>query len=326
MTQQLVSRERIEEEVRKAVAETLGCEPDSVQMGSSIMEDLDGQSLDFLDVNFRLEQSFGIKMARHLVLEHVEELFGEGKAINEDGEITEPAVRLLKLRMGEEYPVEAGMLVDELPSLVTPDTFADGVEKILESLPEGNWKCEDGTRIVNAETGDPAPFKSGDDLTIEWLKEVEEREHIFGEDKPGRAEECPSASLCQCVPPERLGSVKGALAEQLRGLAVVRGDLPSEFWDRGPLDSLDGAATAASAVVAKVQEEASLIRQHVPNIESLDVSVEFSGSLDGVSHDGPEGHLVIKLARRFRNGGVDLILHHVFRTAEDRFVFAYMRL
>lgn len=180
MTQQLVSQERIEEEVRKAVAETLGCAPESVEMDSSIMEDLDGQSLDFLDVNFRLEQTFGIKMARHMALEHVEEIFGEGKAIDENGEITEPAVRLLKLRTGEEYPVEAGMLVDELPALVTPRTFADGVENILDSLPEGNWKTEDGTHIVNAETGEPAPFKSGDDLIVEWLKEVEEREHIFG--------------------------------------------------------------------------------------------------------------------------------------------------
>jgi acyl carrier protein len=185
MTQDLVTRERIDEETRKAVAETLGIDdPDSIDMDASLTEDLGAQSLDFLDINFRLEQTFGIKMARHFVLEHVQEEFGEGKAINEDGEVTSEAVRLLKLRMGEDYPVEEGDLIDDLPALVSARTFADAVEKILESLPEEapggeGWKTEDGTHIVDARTGEPAPFKTGDELIIEWLHDVQDRESIF---------------------------------------------------------------------------------------------------------------------------------------------------
>jgi len=104
MPQQLVTKERIEQEVRKAVAETLGCDADAVEMDKSLIEDLEAQSLDFLDINFRLEQAFGVKMARHFVLEHVEEVFGEGKAIDENSEVTEAAVKLLKLSvlMGDE--------------------------------------------------------------------------------------------------------------------------------------------------------------------------------------------------------------------------------
>ena len=34
-----------------------------------LMADLGAESLDFLDLNYRLEQTFGIRMARHFVLE-----------------------------------------------------------------------------------------------------------------------------------------------------------------------------------------------------------------------------------------------------------------
>ena len=70
----------------------------------------------FLDVNFRLEQVFGIKMARNFVLEHVEEMFGEGVAINEESEVTEKGVEVLKLRQSEAaVDLEPGTPVDELP-------------------------------------------------------------------------------------------------------------------------------------------------------------------------------------------------------------------
>jgi len=99
-----------------------------------------------------------------------------------------------------------------------------------------------------------------------------------------------------------------------------------EFWGRGPIDTLSGAKATAEAVIGKVQEEAGLIRQHVANIQSLDVTIEVSSWFDGVTHDGPEDHIFVKMARRFRNGGVDLIFHHVVRTGEHSFEFAYMRL
>ena len=185
MAQELVSRDRIEEEAKEAVAETLGCDVDEVDMDKSLIEDLEAQSLDFLDINFRLEQTFGVKMARHFVLEHVEEQFGEGKAIDENSEITEAAVKLLKRRMGEDYPVAAGMLIDDLPQLVTARTFAGGVEDILASLPEQcgcgtrDWGTEDGTHIVCGSCGAAAELKTGDDLIVEWVRETNEKERIF---------------------------------------------------------------------------------------------------------------------------------------------------
>jgi len=38
--------------------------------------DLNAESLDFLDISYNLEQTFGLKMARHFVLDYVEESWG----------------------------------------------------------------------------------------------------------------------------------------------------------------------------------------------------------------------------------------------------------
>lgn len=87
--------------------------------------------------------------------------------------------------MGEEYPVKAGMPIVDLPGLVTPRAFGKGVADILDSLPEecacgvSNWIANDGTRIVCASRGKAAEFKSGDELTAEWLKDVNDKENIF---------------------------------------------------------------------------------------------------------------------------------------------------
>ena len=135
-----------------------------------------------------------------------------------------------------------------------------------------------------------------------------------------------AGALCQGVSPEKLDAIRDDLASELRNLAIVREDLIEDFWRKGPIEKISGSDATTAAVIAKVQEEARLIRQHVANIQSLDVTIERSERFDGVTHDGPEDHIFINMGCRFRNGGVDLIFHHVVRTADESFKFAYMRL
>ncbi len=185
MPQNLIGEERILEEVKNAIAQTTGVERESITPDSSLVNDLGVLSLDFLDVNFRLEQVFGIKMARNYVLEHAEELFGEGTVINEDSEITEKGVEILKLRLKEAADgLEPGTPVDELPAFVTPRTLASAVRDILACLPErspagAEWKTEDGTRIVCSKTGSPAVFPSGDEVVQRWLRSLQEEKQLF---------------------------------------------------------------------------------------------------------------------------------------------------
>jgi acyl carrier protein len=178
--QQFITEQKILDETKKAVVETLRVDESSIKPESSLMKDLGAESLDFLDINYRLEQTFGIKMARHFVLEHIEEMFGEGTAIDENGQLTERAIELLKIRFGENMPdLSQGTDMDEVPNYITVQSIVSGIMDILSSLPEkctncGNsaWKSDDGTRVRCGSCSEPAAFTNGDDLTKEWLKKV----------------------------------------------------------------------------------------------------------------------------------------------------------
>jgi acyl carrier protein len=188
MKQTLITEQTVIEEVKKGVAETLGIDKESIRPENSLMKDLNAESLDFLDITYRLEQTFGIKMARHFVLQHVETMFGEGSAIDKNAQLTDKAVELLKIRAGGDLPEEirAGMDIDEVPALVTVQTMAGGVMDILDSLPKactacGNaaWKAEDGIHISCGSCGAQATFDNGDDLTKAWLTKVQEENKLF---------------------------------------------------------------------------------------------------------------------------------------------------
>ena len=187
MKQNLITEEQVFEELKKAVAETLRVDVESIQLESSLVQDLGAESLDFLDINYRLEQAFGIKMARQFVLEHIEEMFGEGTAIDDEGQLTEKAIDLLKIRFGEDTPdLKPGMDMDEVPALLTVQSIITGVMDMLDSLPEkcescvnAAWATDGSARIKCGSCGEDATFTNGDDLTIEWLKKIQAEKNIF---------------------------------------------------------------------------------------------------------------------------------------------------
>lgn len=186
MSQNVIAQEKVFEELKKAIVETLRVDANSIKPESSLINDLGAESLDFLDINYRLEQAFGIKMARHFVLEHIEEMFGEGSAIDENGQLTDKAIELLKIRYGDNMPeLKPGTDMDEIPAMVTAQSMADGVMDILASLPEqcpcgsGAWKSDDGYHVTCGSCGEPATFTNGDDLIKKWLAKVQEEKKIF---------------------------------------------------------------------------------------------------------------------------------------------------
>ncbi|MBC8412617.1 MAG: hypothetical protein ISR96_04725 [Nitrospira sp.] len=186
MSQNLITESMVFDELKKAIVETLNVDANDIKPETSLINDLGAESLDFLDINYRMEQSFGIKMARHFVLEHVEEMFGEGSAIDEDGALTDKAVELLKLRFEEDVPeLQAGMDMDEVPALVTAGSIAAGVMDILESLPEkcthcgaSDWKAE-GAAVKCGACGEAAVYANGDDLIKAWLEKVQTEKNLF---------------------------------------------------------------------------------------------------------------------------------------------------
>ena len=72
MSEQAISQAQIDEvypKVARIVSDALGCEPDEVKPQSSLIVDLDAESIDFLDLVFRLEKGFGVKIPRGKIVE-----------------------------------------------------------------------------------------------------------------------------------------------------------------------------------------------------------------------------------------------------------------
>ncbi len=187
MKQNLITEQKVFDELKRAIVETLRVDENEIKPESSLIKDLGAESLDFLDINYRLEQTFGIKMARHFILEHVEEIFGEGSAIDENGKLTDKGVTLLKMRLGDKYAeFTKGMDMDFLPTLINVQLLTKGVMDILDSLPDkcpqcgkSAWKTEDGAKIMCGSCGEFAPFANGDDLIRQWLTATQEEKKIF---------------------------------------------------------------------------------------------------------------------------------------------------
>ena len=143
-------------------------------------------SIDFLDVNFRLESTFGLQLATQLVLEHVEEELGEGVAIDQDDKITEGAAQLLRSHLGERDGLEAGIYAEEVARFVTPRVLVDSVDAITARLPDActhcgaaDWTSEDGAKVTCSACEKPAVYPDGDELTKEWIHQFQGEHKIF---------------------------------------------------------------------------------------------------------------------------------------------------
>jgi len=91
------TREQIFEEVKEVLVDALGLDDDEVTAEATLMGDLGAESIDFLDIVFRLEKSFGVKIPR-------EELFPAESVMSNpefvsSGKLTEKGLAELKTRM-----------------------------------------------------------------------------------------------------------------------------------------------------------------------------------------------------------------------------------
>ncbi len=89
-----MSRDEILTEVREVLVDALGVDDDEVTMEATLMGDLGAESIDFLDIVFRLEKAFGIKIPR-------EELFPAESMMNnpefvKNGKLTELGLKELR--------------------------------------------------------------------------------------------------------------------------------------------------------------------------------------------------------------------------------------
>ena len=186
MSNALVSGPRIDEEVRKAVAKALRKDEGAVAMDASVIDDLGGTSLDFLDITFRLEQAFGIKLPHTLLVDQVEEMFGEGKAVDGGSRLTPAGTEIVRLRLGDHPALRRGIYADEVPALVTPEALASGVKEVLAALPRActhcgtpAWVSDDGARVKCGACAKEAAYPDGDAMVRAWIERVARERRLF---------------------------------------------------------------------------------------------------------------------------------------------------
>ena len=92
----MASQEEIFEKVQEALVDALGVDEEEVTPEATLQGDLDAESIDFLDIVFRLEKAFDIKIDRG-------ELFPEDILTNtdyvQDGKVNAEGISQLKERM-----------------------------------------------------------------------------------------------------------------------------------------------------------------------------------------------------------------------------------
>jgi acyl carrier protein len=92
-----MSRDEIEQQVREVLIEALGVDDDEVTTEATLMGDLGAESIDFLDIVFRLEKAFGIKIPREELFP-AEDLMNNSELIH-NGKLTEKGLAVLREKM-----------------------------------------------------------------------------------------------------------------------------------------------------------------------------------------------------------------------------------
>jgi acyl carrier protein len=127
--------EQIRQEVCSIIAEVLRISTDEVKMDAVLGEELGAESLDFVDIQFRLEDHFNIHFSPGGLLATLSETFGH-EALSENGQLTEFGAEVIRRRMPEIEPVKiyAGMPV-AIEALYTPATWVRTVQELLDARP-----------------------------------------------------------------------------------------------------------------------------------------------------------------------------------------------
>lgn len=128
-----MNRDEIMQQVQEVLVDALGVDDDEVTAEATLMGDLGAESIDFLDIVFRLEKTFGIKIPR-------EELFPAENLMNnsefvQNGKLTEKGLAELRDKMP--HTDITGFVddpdINKLGDLFTVDAIVNYVEGKLNA-------------------------------------------------------------------------------------------------------------------------------------------------------------------------------------------------
>ena len=131
----MMTRDEIFQAVRSIMEEALGVDEEEATLEASLTGDLEAESIDFLDIVFRLEKSFSTP-ERPFKIEQGE-LFPENLLENAewvaDGKFTDAGMTMLKERMPhvDFSAFQNDRNVEKVAELITVNSIVDFVERKL---------------------------------------------------------------------------------------------------------------------------------------------------------------------------------------------------
>jgi acyl carrier protein len=122
-----ISKEEIQAvfpKVAATLADALGCDVEQVTLDIPLIEGLEAESIDFLDIIFRLERAFKVKIPRGKIVEEARGDLPEAE-FEANGLVSEVGLQRLKAYLTE-VPADrfrTPMKVADIPRLFTTETF-----------------------------------------------------------------------------------------------------------------------------------------------------------------------------------------------------------
>ncbi len=131
------TEEDVYDKVRDCFVEALGVDDEEVEKGARVIDDLGAESLDFLDIVFRLERAFDIKIPRGDLENQVQTSMGE-EPYEIDGVLTQVALEKLRAVMTEvpTAEIQQGLKTKDIPRLFRVATFHNICVKLLQEKGE----------------------------------------------------------------------------------------------------------------------------------------------------------------------------------------------
>jgi acyl carrier protein len=110
--------------VADVVADAIGCELEKVTFDASLIDDLGAESIDFVDIIFRLQRLFKVKIPRGKIIAEARGSLSEAE-FEKAGVVTDAGMEQLRAFLSEVPPARftSPLNVADIPRLFTVGTF-----------------------------------------------------------------------------------------------------------------------------------------------------------------------------------------------------------
>jgi len=122
-----MTHDEVFEKVREVLEEALGVDEDEVTPEATLGGDLGAESIDYLDIVFRLEKAFGIKISQAELM--ADNVLSDPQYV-QDGKVTDSGMAELRKHLphSDLDKFDGSRLVDDFPNIFTVESMVKFVQ------------------------------------------------------------------------------------------------------------------------------------------------------------------------------------------------------